>query len=457
MSIYTRGLERSDYGIVEYVLVLQLLIQVVAGLELTQAIARFYGGADTETDRRAYASTGLWALVVAYGVACAALFVLAGPLERALFDGALRPGILRPALVSVFVAILFYAARSQLRWELRPVTYAVAGVIAGVSTIAASTYLVLVLRTGVIGVFAASAAGNGVALLWCLRGLSRTYALTFDRGKLVTMLRFSAPLTISTLALLAANSGDRVVIRASMGFDDLGVYAAGAKIASAIALVTAGFQLGAAPLVYRHHGRSDTPHALAQLLRLFLAIALTGVLALAAVSLELVRMIAAPAYADAWRVVAVLALGTVLASGYIFLPGLTLRNMTARFAAISIAAAAAALFLMALLAGPFGTTGAALGALGGAATGFALHAAYSQRQYALPMDWPRVALGILLVVGTIGVTSLLGQLGAGSLLARIVVAVAGAVTVVALVLSSADRALVAQVLAARFGQSRVSP
>jgi O-antigen/teichoic acid export membrane protein len=264
------------------------------------------------------------------------------------------------------------------------------------------------------------------------------------------------PLTLSSLALFAASYGDRFIIRATMGFDDLGVYAAGARVASVIALASAGFQLGAAPLIYRHYRRPDTPETLAQLLRVFLAAGLLGVLALAAFAPELVSLFATPAYAEAARVVPILALATILASGYIFMPGLTVNNLTGRFAAINITAAGTSLVLIALLTQAYGVVGAAAGSLGGAGLGFAMHAAFSQRVYSLPAGWPRVVGAIGIAVAAIAVASVLGRVDAALLLARVTVLIVSASGVVLIVLRGDDRAMIGRLLTAPLVSTRSS-
>jgi O-antigen/teichoic acid export membrane protein len=445
VALYTRTIERSAYGVVDFIATLQLVIQVMVGLELTQGIARFYGDSDDRAEGRAYASTGLWALALAYGVFCALLFVAADAIESMLL-GTTAPGIVRPALLSIYLGIMFYVLRSQLRWELRPSAYALSSLVSVLVTLVLSAYLLVIATSGLVGVFVGLSGGYIAGLAVCLYALRGTYIAGFDVPKLRQMLTFSLPLTISSLALLAASYGDRIIVRGLLGFDDLGIYAVGAKIASVIALATAGFQLGAAPLIYRHFRREDAPAELAQVLRLFLVAASLGVLGLASVSIQLVSLFAGPTYADAARLVPLLSLGILLASGYIFLPGLAIRRMTSRFAAISIATALVSLTAMAVLASGYGTTGAAIGVLCGAGTGFGLHAFYSQRVYALPMDWSRVASTIAIVLAATVACASLAQPGAASFFARVAVSGLAGVAVISVLLSSEDRGFVVRLL-----------
>ena len=454
VSVHTRGLEQSAYGVVEYIAVLQALVQVVIGLEVTQAIARYYGGSESDDERRSYASTGLWYLVIAYGIACAVLFLASDRLEAALLEGVVPAGVLRPAIVSIYLGILFTAVRSQLRWEFRALRYVLVSLVALALTVGLSTYLLLVVNTGVVGVFVASGVGHAVGLALCLAGLRSTYRRAIDVAKLRTMLRFSVPLVFSTLALFVATYSDRLIVRGALGFDALGVYGAGARVAAVISLASAGFQLGAAPLIYRNYRRPETPGTLSQLLRLFVAAGSVVVIALAASSLELVAFFLAPAYADAWRIVPLLALATLLASGYIFVPGLTVNDRTSLFATINIVSAGVTLASIALLAQVFGIVGAALGAAVGAGVGFALHAGSSQRVYRLPMAWWRIGAAIGIAMSAIGIGAALGQPGIPFAAGRGLLFVAGASGVILLGLEADDRALIARAASAFLRRGR---
>jgi O-antigen/teichoic acid export membrane protein len=207
-------------------------------------------------------------------------------------------------------------------------------------------------------------------------------------------------------------------------------------------LVINGFQLGAAPLIYRHYDEPETPAALAQLMRLFLAAALVGVVGLAAFSIELLRAFTTPDYAAAWRVVPVLALAVVLSSLYVFVPGLSVRNLTGRFALISVATAAISLVLVGVLVRLLGMVGASLGVLGGAAAGFALHAVFSQDVYRIPLDWRRLVGGFVITALTIAASWLIGAPGAVSFVLRLLLFSVSSVVLVEVLSTRQERGVV---------------
>jgi len=442
VPIYTHALPPSEYGVVDYLVAVQALVQICAGLEITQGIARFYASAETDQQRQAYASTGFWFLLASCAGVCGVLYlaVRAGGGEfLGLGTASSLAGI---ALLSVYTRILFYVLQSQARWELRSDVYSLASVVAVSCTAAAVGYLLLVRHLGLAGVFWGLSIGYGLGCGFCLLSLRRTYRALFDPEKLRRMLRFSLPLVFSSLAIVFASYGDRIILRSVLGFHDLGIYGIGARIAAVITLVVNGFQLGAAPLIYRHYDEPATPAALAQLMRLFLAVGLVGVVGLSAFSIELLRAFATPEYSAAWRVVPVLAFAIVLGSLYVFVPGLSIRNLTGRFALISIATAAVSLVLVAVFVRLLGMVGASLGVLGGAAAGFALHAAFSQDVYPIPLEWRRLVGGLLITALTIAASWLIGAPGAVSFVLRLLLFSVSSVLLVEVLSTRQERGVV---------------
>lgn len=451
VPVYTHSLRPGDYGVVDYVLVVQNLVLVCAGLEMTQGIARFYAQAKTEEDRRAYASTGLWFLLGSFATVCAALYALGLFLGAGVLGMGEDRALFALALLSIYSRVLFYALQGQLRWELRSDLYSIASFIATATSVGAVSFLLLVRGAGIAGVFAGLAFGYGAGCAFCLVSLRTTYRWMFDTGKLRQMMRFSLPLVFSSLALFVASYGDRILLRSSLGFHELGIYGIGARVAAVITLAINGFQLGAAPLIYREHAEPGTPDTLAQLMRLFLVTGLMGVVGLAAFSVEILSVVATPDYATASRLIPILACAIVVSNLYVFVPGLTIHHLTLRFAAINIVSAGITFSLVATLLSFFGMLGAAVGVLGGATVGFAMHAASSQRVYRLPLAWRRIG-GAGLVAGLGIATNLaIGDAGLAGLGARVSVFAVAAMLLVVILLTASERASAKHVVLSRLG------
>lgn len=441
VPILTHGLVPETYGVVDYFLVLQNLVQICAGLEITQAIARFFAAATDDRTRQDYASTGFVFLISSLGVICLGLWIIGWWTGGWLFGLSGHSGILGLAIASIYIRILFYALQGQLRWEFRSGVYSITSLVAVTSTIVASAYFLLVANMGLTGVFLASLMGYSTASILCIVALQRTYKLRFAVDKLLVMLRFSLPLAASALALYAASYGDRILVASQLGFYDLGLYGIAARFASVVTLAIAGFQLGAAPLIYRHFNEPSAPSTLAQLMRIFMVVGTSVVVGLSAFSIEALAWLTPPEYSAAWRLIPILSLNILISSLYIFVPGLTVRNLTGRFALVNIMAAALTLGFVICLLRLFGMPGIALGALLGATCGFLLHAATSQAVYPIPIDWQRFARALAISLLAILICQVIGSPKIDSLAMRTLVFVVSIAGLFMAGLTPVDRSL----------------
>ena len=186
-------------------------------------------------------------------------------------------------------------------------------------------------------------------------------------------------------------------------------------------------------------------------MRVFLVVGSIVVVGLAAFSIEAVRFLTTPEYNDAWRLVPILALAILMGSLYTFVPGLTVRNLTTRFALINIVTAAVSLSMVVILLRAFGTAGAAIGAVVGATCGFVMHALASQAVYRMPVDWPRLGAALAITTLAILACSITGAPGVTSLAVRLLVFAVGTAALVSGGLTGEDRSLAWRVASSGFG------
>jgi hypothetical protein len=102
VPIYTRALAPAEYGVVDYLSVVQSIVQICAGLEITQGIARFFSEAGSDSDRRAYASTGLWFLLASFATACVLLYLAALTFGAEYLGLGTQRSLIGVALASIF-------------------------------------------------------------------------------------------------------------------------------------------------------------------------------------------------------------------------------------------------------------------------------------------------------------------------------------------------------------------
>jgi O-antigen/teichoic acid export membrane protein len=437
IPFYTRMLAPSELGVVDLIAVLGNLANLVLAMEVSQAVARYFPPASA-ADKVNYASTALWFTLGAYSVALSISLLAAAPLAGWIFDAQGNDALLYIALPALWANGVFYFLQNQLRWQLQPRAYALASLICAATSATVSVLLILYSELGVTGVFWGQLAGALAASSYCLVASAETLRPRFDRAKLCAMLRFSAPLVVSSVAALATQYADRIVIKEFMSIADLGIYGVAQRLAAIISLVLAGFQATITPLVTRFSADPSTPEQIAHALRYFLAIALPALLGLSIFSRELVMVFATPVYAAAHGLFPILALAALLAGMYVFAPGLWLARKTRQTMAINLAAAAVSIGLSLAFVPRFGLGGAAVATLLSAGAGFAAQMVLGGRHFPVPMQWARTLAVLPLLAALLWISAILGESSFWTLVARAGLFSFGAAAMAAIVLGAAE-------------------
>lgn len=397
LPIYTRALGPADYGAVDLVTTIAAIAHVTVALEVSQGFGRFVLAPEAGGKHAAYASTAFWFTLAAYSLFVAMVLPLAGGLSGWLFGSTAYAPTLQVATLVIWSTGLFYMVQNILRYERRTVQYAVASVVFSVLSVGVTLVMLLVVRSGLVGVFVgqfcAGLAATGLGL-WFARD---TVALTFDRARWQQMLAFSLPLVPSSLGVMLTTYVDRYAIVRLLSLEDLGYYSVAFRLASIVGVALAGFLSAVAPLVYQHHDRPDAPAQLARMFQWFLALALPLVLGLGLFAPDLVPLVASAAFLPATPMVFVLGAAMLLASCYTFSPGLLIARLTGWVAVIGFATGGINLVLNFALVPHFGLIGAAWSSAISAALGGACHFVFGQRYYPIPFQWGRVALASVMV------------------------------------------------------------
>ena len=395
MPLVTRLLAPHEYGVFDLLVTAGVLANLVVPLETPQALARFWNEREAGAARRRLAGTAWTFGVLGYAgfvlLAWAAAPWLAPRVFGAGFVEAWQAG-------AVFIGAngVMLLLQSQLRWERRPVAYAVVSIAYGAGVLALLALLAwrgvacggaggdLADAADVLWAHAAASLGVAVGARLALRG---TLAWGLDAPELRAMLRYALPLVPAGVAVFAATYLHRWVLGALGTLDDVGLFGVAARLGGAVTLVLIGVQTAITPLVYAHHRERGTPAALARLAEGFWCLALLACGAMALFARELLALLAGPAYAGAAPLLAWLAVAALLGQMYVFAPGIPIAQRTGWQLAITLAAASAGVLLSLLLVPLAGARGAALASVGSALLFLGGWVVAGQRLYPLPLRW----------------------------------------------------------------------
>lgn len=391
--LYAHHFQPHEYGVLEILTFSGTFVILVGALQMYQAVGRFVTGESDRDVRRAYASTGLHFSLAWYGVLAALILLFATPVASALLGQPHEADLVRIAIAWTAAQGVLTFAQSQLRWELRPLSYASATVINAVFTAVPAAVLVFYLHLGLRGALWGQLIGSTIALGYVLVASRGGFAMSFSRARLREMLAYSTPLVVSNVGMFLNLYADRLLIQHLESLSAVGVYAVGSRVATLITLLLVGFQGAATPLFLSKRDEAATPAAIARIFRLFVVVGFSAVIALSVLAVPLVRLAAASAYQHASRVVPLLVVSALFSGIGFFAPGILFAKKTMLAARITVIAGAANAVLCLVLIPPLGIVGAAVATCSTSIGWFVVLMIASQRFYPVPHEWRSLALG----------------------------------------------------------------
>lgn len=407
VPLYTRVLTPYDYGIIDIMAVFFSIVSVTVPLEITQAVARFLAGNNSDykssrNERILVSSIGLIFTLLSFSI-----FLIFGLLFRnwitlLLFDDPAKSTLVTFALIYMFFSGLFYFFQNQLRWTLQPKKVAFLSILYTVINISLTVYFVLIINIGVVGIFYSFIISGIVCSLLGFIFTKVDYNLTFSLKKLKEMFRFSIPLVPSSVGVLLINSGQRIIIKEIMSLSDLGLYGVGSRLSSVVNLGFSSIQSALTPLVYQNIGEKDTPNKLATIFRLISTILCFFFLLISMFSREIIEILTTPLYYDAYTLVPFLLFSEIM-DGLTrsFTPGMAIKKRTNVIAYLNIIGAVFAVSISYFFILHWGIIGAALAVVLKSFALFIVQMYYSQKYYKIPYSFRKILIQYIIAMSFI--------------------------------------------------------
>ena len=249
------------------------------------------------------------------------------------------------------------------------------------------------LDDGPAGALAGTGTGTAVVLVGLIWQRRAELTPGFDRDLVRRMNRFGLPLLPAGLAIWVVDFADRLLLGRIANQHEVGLYAVGVKIASAMVLVQLAFRTAWPAFAYSLEEGPRARRTFAYVLTYTSLLGIWMSLGLGLLAPWLVRLLAAPEFAEADTVVAPLAFSGALLVAYTTLSiAATRANRTDRFWHVAAAGAIVNLVLNLLLIPDYGMRGAAAATVAAYAVLAAGMALLSQRIYPVPYEWRRLTV-----------------------------------------------------------------
>jgi len=391
LPLLTRVFTPEEYGIVELVDVLFMLLAMTAVLGLDNASTRWFYDSEDPADRRKTIGSWFWCQFTVSGVLTLLLIAFA-PGVSWLVTGSSDYALL--VVLSAATLPLYAAQRvfgNWLRYQRRPWA---AVAFAGGTALTSVSLVVLFLavwRTGMPGLYTAKLLALVLAAAAAVFGFGKWIALkAFSWDRLKSMLLYGLPLAPAAVGLWAMRSADRYILQNFCDTREVGLFALAVKVATGVGLVLVAFMQAWAPFAFSILRQPNSRRVYVRVLDAYSFLGCGLCTAAALFAPLLVRVLATEAYYPAASSVAFLAFACLFHGGTsIACLGLGIAKKSIP-SAVSIAVGlAVSLALNFLLIPVFGRNGAAAASMMAWFASMAFLFAASQRAYFIPFHWGR--------------------------------------------------------------------
>lgn len=366
VPVYTRIFTPSDYGVISLVSTFFALLSILVILSLDNSVARWYYDDETENERKISLNTFLWScLAVSIFISVLIIifrdFVAVGVLqEQATFAPLLIAAVNLP--LTVFVTF----TTNLLRIQRRAAAASVFSISIALTTIALNVLFVVIIKTGVIGVFYAQLLTSIGASVWTLILFSKTInPRFFDFTRWKEMFWFSFPLIPGSVAFWVINFSGVYFIQSFENAREVGLYQIGISVASAMALLTNAFQMAWGPFAFSIHKQTDAKEIYADALLIYVGITSTVAIFITLFAREVLMILTVKDYYGAFLVAGILSFNYLfIGLAYIASIGTSLAKNNKAYGIASLFSAVLLVVLSLILVPKLGKEGAALATLG---------------------------------------------------------------------------------------------
>jgi O-antigen/teichoic acid export membrane protein len=387
LPVYTALLDPSEYGKAEVLFGAVVAASIVVRFGVIEALLRFFYLPGERGDR--VVSTGFAAIFWASTVGALLLLPLADPIAEALKSD---PGLVRIAIGGLWVLTLYEYLVTLFRLDERAKAYFIFSFAHVLAAIPLTLFLIAGLDEGARGLLLGSYASGVPFVIWLAAAERRRLSLVPDRELLRRMFRFGLPTMPAELSLYSLSFVDRVIIVSLIGNAEAGLYALAFKFSQAIQIVVRGFQLAWPPLAYSIVDDEEAKRVYSVVVTAFTALCAAIVVGMWLEARWIVRLLADPAFFEAYKAIGLLALGATLYGIYLAL--LVVLGRTGRtefnFPA-TLAALAANIGLNLWLVPDHGIVGAGVALVLAYALSLVLMLFFTQRLFPVPWQWGRLA------------------------------------------------------------------
>lgn len=320
LPIYTRFLSPADYGVVGFLTITVGLIELVFGARLVQAVPKFYYEEKRAEDKNAVISTALIITCAISSISMLTLILLREPTSVGLFetpDFALIVGLFA---VQILTSAIENYALLFIRIQQKPILFISISLAKLALQLSLNIWLVVFLELGITGV-AISAASSTIVFALGLGIYTLVHTgIKFRYDMARQQLLFCWPLWVAGFAGLYMGAASRYYIKIFSSLDEVGLFELGARFSAILGLlIWKPFVQYWQTERFNYYNRGNAVPVFQTVFQFISTIMVLAALGICIFATPVVRIMAAPEFHDATKVIPFLTFSALFSSLGVFM------------------------------------------------------------------------------------------------------------------------------------------
>jgi len=250
LPLYTAYLSPRDFGIVQSMQVLTVILVIFFTLALDRSIYRLYFDFKTEENKKTYISTVFISIAGVSILLLILLFVFKNSVSLIYTSINFYPFYFY-AIVSGFLTVFAVIPKIYYQINEKAKKFIFLSLLQFVSNTSFVIWFVVVTKEGATGYLKGLMLGNLITLPIFIYITIKTINFKFNFNYLKISLKYSLPIIPSLLSAWILNLSDRIFIERYFSMNEVGIYSLGYKIAGLVLIISSGFKLAYSPLFFK--------------------------------------------------------------------------------------------------------------------------------------------------------------------------------------------------------------
>jgi len=311
LPIYTRYLSPTDYGILELLGLLTDIFSIIIGLRIGHTISRFYYRSDDEQSRREIVSSIFILSILLSTMAAVSVFIPSTFFSGLLFDSAKYSYYVKIAALLMLFSSVVSVPMIFIQTIQRPALFVGLSTLKLLLQLGLNVYFLVFLGYKVLGVLYSGIIANFVMSIFLIPFIFKKVGFCLSKKHLITVVLFSAPLAFASLGTFYIKFADRYFIKFWSNLEEVGLYSLGFKFAAVYGLLIASFARTWNVQAFEVFKKTNADEIFDKVFEIFTWLSLVIAVPIAIIGPEILRIMAAPEFHDAHRVIPILLLANL--------------------------------------------------------------------------------------------------------------------------------------------------